>query len=445
MAKPMIEVRQLGKRYRLGQVLGHDTLRDRIVSILRSTNGAAARDFWALRNVSFEVKEGEVLGVIGHNGAGKSTLLKILSRITEPTEGEARLRGRVAGLLEVGTGFHRELTGRENIYLNGAILGMTRGEVNRKFDAIVSFAGVEQFIDTPVKRYSSGMTVRLAFAVAAHLEPEILLIDEVLAVGDAEFQRRCLQTMSDVTTAGRTILFVSHNLAAVEALCMRALLLEKGGLAAIGDTRSIITEYMQRTAGGEVFCSESGVVRRVAILDATSGQSNSVSLGGDAIVQVDLVPEQAVDDLVILVIIVNSLGQRVVACVTRQQLPRRLTLDRNTRFTCRIHELRLVPGQYAVTVILRSTRGVLQQVDECLKFDVLPRDLFGTGHLPRNTNAVYLPDATWTEEKLDGGPEFVVAGAAKLGDGGATPNPGKLAEQGIGSTSLNQPSQPRQS
>src|SRR5262249_33070476 len=188
-------------------------------------------EFWALRDVSFEVKQGEVLGIIGRNGAGKSTLLKILSRITEPTEGRARLRGRVASLLEVGTGFHPELTGRENIFVNGAILGMTRAEMRRKLDAIVAFADVEKFLDTPVKRYSSWMYVRRPFAVAAHLEPEILVVDEVLAVGDAEFQRKCLGRMRDASQQGRTVLFVSHNMAAVQSLCSRALLLERGRIA----------------------------------------------------------------------------------------------------------------------------------------------------------------------------------------------------------------------
>ena len=196
--------------------------------------GDQVEEFWALKDVSFEVKRGEVLGIIGRNGAGKSTLLKILSRITEPTEGRVTLRGRVASLLEVGTGFHPELTGRENIYLNGAILGMTRAEIRRKFDEIVAFAEVEKFLDTPVKRYSSGMYVRLAFAVAAHLEPEILVVDEVLAVGDAEFQKKCLGKMNSVATVeGRTVLFVSHNMAVVQHLCERVILLKNGVLLAM--------------------------------------------------------------------------------------------------------------------------------------------------------------------------------------------------------------------
>src|SRR5205807_47703 len=208
-------------------------------------------EFWALKDVSFEVKQGEVVGIIGRNGAGKSTLLKILSRITEPTEGRVRIRGRVASLLEVGTGFHPELTGRENIFVNGAILGMTRAEVKRKFDEIVAFAEIEKFLDTPVKRYSSGMYVRLAFAVAAHLEPEILLVDEVLAVGDAQFQKRCLGKMHDVAHNGRTILFVSHNMAAIEQLCSGAILLKRGHLSrSNNDVRGIIRQYLMMDESG---------------------------------------------------------------------------------------------------------------------------------------------------------------------------------------------------
>lgn len=206
--------------------------------------GDEVEEFWALKDVSFEVKRGEVLGIIGRNGAGKSTLLKILSRITEPSSGRVVLDGRVASLLEVGTGFHPELTGRENIYLNGAILGMSKAEIRRKFDEIVEFSGVEKFLDTPVKRYSSGMYVRLAFAVAAHLEPEILVVDEVLAVGDAEFQKKCMGKMQDVAKGGRTVLFVSHNLAAVRALCPQSLLLKKGRNISQGPTREVLNDYL---------------------------------------------------------------------------------------------------------------------------------------------------------------------------------------------------------
>jgi lipopolysaccharide transport system ATP-binding protein len=215
-----------------------------------SANGkASAEDFWALRHVSFEVPQGEVLGIIGRNGAGKSTLLKVLSRITEPSEGRVAIRGRVASLLEVGTGFHPELTGRENVYLNGAVLGMSRAEIRRKFDEIVAFAGVERFLDTPVKRYSSGMYVRLAFAVAAHLEPEILIVDEVLSVGDAEFQKKCLGKMNEVSRAGRTVLFVSHQIATVARLCRTALWLDDGQIREYGEVDGVCGRYLQNGSG----------------------------------------------------------------------------------------------------------------------------------------------------------------------------------------------------
>ena len=262
MPRPIIEVQGLSKRYRLGQ-LGARTLREDVerfwrrlrgsgpvsasTSMPAAGTGSGDQDFWALRDVSFEVQPGEVLGIIGRNGAGKSTLLKILSRITRPTSGEAILRGRIASLLEVGTGFHPELTGRENIFLNGAILGMKKAEVAAKLDEIVAFAEVGPFIDTPVKRYSSGMYVRLAFAVAAHLEPEILIVDEVLAVGDAAFQQKCMGKMKEVSGRdGRTVLFVSHNMAAVAQLCSRALLLQDGGLLRQGPAGQVTRDYLEK-------------------------------------------------------------------------------------------------------------------------------------------------------------------------------------------------------
>ena len=262
MSPLAIRVENLGKRYRLGQLgrrNSHKTLRDALASATAwpfrkartamTRNGGYPREtpgiLWALKDVSFEVRQGEVLGIIGRNGAGKSTLLKILSRITPPTRGRVEGYGRVGSLLEVGTGFHPELTGRENVYLNGAVLGMKRAEINLKFDEIVAFAEVEKFLDTPVKRYSSGMYVRLAFAVAAHLEPEILLVDEVLAVGDAAFQKKCLGNMSDVAKSGRTVLFVSHNLAAVQGLCNEALWIDDGKILKRGASSRIVSEYLQ--------------------------------------------------------------------------------------------------------------------------------------------------------------------------------------------------------
>jgi lipopolysaccharide transport system ATP-binding protein len=250
--RPIIKADHLGKRYRLGtREAAYSTVREALISaaaaplrMIRRNSNRKEKTLWALRDISFEVQAGEVVGIIGRNGAGKSTLLKILSRVTEPTTGRAELYGRVGSLLEVGTGFHPELTGRENIFLNGSILGMARREIQRKFDQIVSFAEVEKFLDTPVKRYSSGMYVRLAFAVAAHLEPEILVVDEVLAVGDYAFQQKCLNMMRDVSVQGRTVLFVSHNMGAISRLCQRCILLDQGRMVDSGTTARVVQAYM---------------------------------------------------------------------------------------------------------------------------------------------------------------------------------------------------------
>jgi len=272
MSPVAISARGLSKEYHLAQRQPHATLRDAIADVAqnsvaalrgqreaRSASPSSESSFWALRDVSFSVQQGEVIGIVGRNGAGKSTLLKLLSRITAPTEGEAEIRGRLGALLEVGAGFHPELSGRENVYLNGAILGMRREEIKRKFDAIVDFAEVERFIDTPVKRYSSGMYVRLAFAVAAHLEPEVLIVDEVLAVGDHAFQQKCLGRMEDVSRDGRTVLFVSHSMAAIQQLCSRVLLLKNGALVADGSPTDVIGNYLgevKHTSQGPIDLSQ---------------------------------------------------------------------------------------------------------------------------------------------------------------------------------------------
>ena len=266
--KPIIRVQGLGKQYELGgAAAAYSTLRETLMDLARKPvralryNGNAPTTIWALKDLDFEITPGEIVGIIGRNGAGKSTLLKILSRITEPTLGRVELYGRVASLLEVGTGFHPELTGRENIFLNGSILGMTRREIEQKFDEIVAFSEVERFLDTPVKRYSSGMYVRLAFAVAAHLQPEVLVVDEVLAVGDYAFQQKCLNKMQDVSTGGRTVLFVSHNLGAISRLCNRCLLLDGGRLIASGPTAGVVQNYMT-----------SGLVQRPEYTQASNSQ-----------------------------------------------------------------------------------------------------------------------------------------------------------------------------
>jgi lipopolysaccharide transport system ATP-binding protein len=289
MSQPIVQIERLSKCYRIGSERpAYLSLREelsRLWSRMKDrSKEPSTRDFWALRDVTWSVQRGDAVGVIGRNGAGKSTLLKILSQITPPTAGRIALRGRVASLLEVGTGFHPELTGRENIFLNGAVLGMRRAEIRRKFDAIVAFADVSAFLDTPVKRYSSGMSVRLAFAVAAHLEPEILLVDEVLAVGDAEFQRKCLGRMSEVAKSGRTVVFVSHNMAAVRELCDEALVLEHGRVQFCGTAEQAVDTYMTRSSlrGGSIAAHITHVSARLAVhrIAISGREDDSIEISG---------------------------------------------------------------------------------------------------------------------------------------------------------------------
>lgn len=336
-----VRVEGLAKRYRIGQREPYRALRDTIADAMNAPFRiiSAGRDriadppptgfIWALKDVSFEVAPGEIVGIIGRNGAGKSTLLKVLSRITEPTEGYAELCGRVSSLLEVGTGFHSELTGRENVYLNGAILGMTRSEIGRKFDEIIDFSGVEDFVDTPVKHYSSGMQMRLAFAVAAHLEPEILIIDEVLAVGDAEFQRKCLGKMKSVAGGGRTVLFVSHNMAAVRNLCERAILLDAGRLVLSAGANEVVSHYLaERTVDRAVVSAEelekrtAGVIdrhnpsirlRQIAILNQSGVSRQSFDSDEEITVAVAFECFSQVHDLRVIIYVVDDSGAPLLA------------------------------------------------------------------------------------------------------------------------------------
>lgn len=335
--KPIVEIENLSKLYRLGSI-GASSVRESLEFLLRrkrslpaevpiasrvptGREGPEPNSFWGLKDVSFTVNPGDVVGIVGRNGAGKSTLLKILSRITEPTSGRAILRGRVVSLLEVGTGFHQELSGRENIFLNGTILGMKRAEIAAKFDEIVAFAEVGPFLDTPVKRYSSGMYVRLAFAVAAHLEPEILVIDEVLAVGDAAFQKKCLGKMSDVARAGRTVLFVSHNMQALQSLCGRAVHLENGRVAGIGTAEAVVAEYMARgssttgekrwpleSAPGDEFCKLTAL--RV-VTDAT-GNGSVLPSKRDVAIDMEFTAKQQNQGLCVGFDLTNSEGVTVL-------------------------------------------------------------------------------------------------------------------------------------
>jgi ABC-type polysaccharide/polyol phosphate transport system ATPase subunit len=321
MGRNAIEVENLSKRYRLGELTPGRTLREALSGSLRALGrgrGEQGDQIWSLRDVNLEVAEGHALGVIGRNGAGKSTLLKILSRITEPTSGVARTRGRVAPLLEVGTGFHPELTGRENVFLNGAILGMSRRDVQRQFDDIMSFAGVERFVDTPVKRYSSGMYLRLAFAVAAHLEPEIMVVDEVLAVGDAEFQAKCLGRMESAEREGRTVVFVSHNLDAIARLCPESVWLDAGSIQAIGPTAEVLDGYLgaqvNRMTKGNVVDDHGGPVmlHSVAVTDAAGRPTEVMRRDQPFTVQFRFTVRSRVPGLDLAAYVLNMRGVEVV-------------------------------------------------------------------------------------------------------------------------------------
>ncbi|MBI2414031.1 MAG: ABC transporter ATP-binding protein [Deltaproteobacteria bacterium] len=323
--KPIISIQGVSKRYSIGEKAFYGSLREEVMDALSSPlrrvlKGEARREeptVWAIKDVSFDVNEGDIVGIVGRNGAGKSTLLKILSRITEPTEGRITMRGRIASLLEVGTGFHPELTGRENIFLNGALLGMTAKEIKAKFDEIVAFSEIEKFLDTPVKRYSSGMYVRLAFAVAAHLEPEILVIDEVLAVGDAVFQKKCLGKMGEVAKGGRTVLFVSHNMGAVRQLCTKAVLLASGKLVETGTTDGIIQLYMAsayRNAASIKFETHEGKraqITGVRLLDKDENEKTDFTSGEDPIVEISFVIRERLSGLHVACILTTFDGVHV--------------------------------------------------------------------------------------------------------------------------------------
>jgi len=384
----LISIENLGKKYLLGHPVGHanystlrDSLAEGVASALRrlwhAPRPKGSDIFWALRGVSFDVKRGEVVGIIGRNGAGKSTLLKILSRITQPTEGRVRIHGRVASLLEVGTGFHPELTGRDNIFLNGAILGMTRAEIRRKFEEIVAFAEVESFLDLPVKRYSSGMQVRLAFAVAAHLEPDLLIIDEVLAVGDAAFQRKCLGKVQAVSRSGRTVLFVSHNMAAVKRFCTRAVYLRGGRTEAVGPTDHIVREYLT-AAAGRASRSLSGLIRFGAIqLLRYALAPNPIESGGALSVRWDLRAMDRVRLSEFAVLIHSADGTRVAILDLRARgLPRRLDPGQRWTGEATVKALPLVEGDYSVG-LYAGTGEATGNIEDLITLTVGPRR--GTG------------------------------------------------------------------
>jgi lipopolysaccharide transport system ATP-binding protein len=399
---PAIRVENLGKCYRVNHAeerLPYKTLRDTLTRVATapirrfraSGHYGVAEEFWALKDVSFDVRPGEVVGIIGRNGAGKSTLLKILSRITSPTTGRVTVRGRVGSLLEVGTGFHPELTGRENIYMNGSILGMSRSEIRQKFDEIVDFSGVEKFLDTPIKRYSSGMQVRLAFAVAANLDPEILIVDEVLAVGDAEFQKKCMGKMHEVSSGGRTVLFVSHNMAAVEALCTTGILMSNGRVASSGDIADIIREYSQQIFGnanvGLVEFSQANRARQpvrflyAGLVDEDKKPMSYLSLGGDFRLLIGISSDVPLQTPSIGIGFDDALARRVLTVHTPRGIKAGLPeLQGVSEVECRIERFPLAPGDYWVKLAISSSNCELDSVEGALCFSISNGEAFGEGN-----------------------------------------------------------------
>jgi lipopolysaccharide transport system ATP-binding protein len=407
--EPILEVTGISKEYILGRHQKQaETFRELLQRKVAGTfrrNRSLTPDihrehFWALRNVSFSVKEGEVVGIIGRNGAGKSTLLKIISRITDPTEGSITLRGRMASLLEVGTGFHPELTGRENIYMNGAILGMRKAEIDTEFDAIVDFAEIEQFLDTPVKHYSSGMYVRLAFAVAAHLHPEILIVDEVLAVGDVTFQKKCLGKMSDVSKSGRTVLFVSHNMAAVENLCQRGVVLERGRVVFDGTAKDGVHHYLSGistatgTSGQSIDLSgakdrrsqQAPLLRRLEF--ATSGDrpvSEGLAIGSPLKVRVHFDLQRPTASFNVGLGFDNIFGQRMFTAHSFFE-PNRSHGDvvGPQVFVCDIPSLTLMPGDYLLRLWLDVNNSEADLINDAARITIVESDYYGTGKAPWN-------------------------------------------------------------
>ncbi len=420
MSNIVISVENLSKIYRLGQI-GTGTFRDDLKVWWAKTRDKpnpllrigetdhGNRDsgtIWALKDVSFTVEQGEVLGIIGRNGAGKSTLLKILSRVTAPTSGRIRVKGRVASLLEVGTGFHPELTGRENIYLNGTILGMNRREIDRKFDEIVDFAEIEKFIDTPVKRYSSGMYVRLAFAVAAHLEPEVLIVDEVLAVGDAEFQKKCLGKMGDVAKHGRTVLFVSHNMLAIQTLCQKGIWLKNGEIVSGGPATQIVDEYLKSMSGLvsiSLYARQDRQgdsrlrFREFSILDDSSNPITVVKSGQKVIFELDFDLRKGftLRDVAFQISFLNDLGQRLFALLTRFSDGNFAEIKPGDRVRCVVPFFPLLPGRYMLHLIAKEGYQFLDAVFDAVQLDVVAGDIYNSGKLQEGSAGNFVVPHSW--------------------------------------------------
>jgi lipopolysaccharide transport system ATP-binding protein len=407
MSEIVLKVEGLGKQYRLGQIgtgtLSHDLNRawhkvlgkeDPYLKV-GEVNDRSVRGesdiVWALKDISFELQKGEVLGIIGKNGAGKSTLLKILSQITSPTTGSVKVKGRIAALLEVGTGFHPELTGKENIFLNGAILGMTKMEIQEKFDEIVEFSGVEKYIDTPVKRYSSGMMVRLGFAVAAHLEPEILIVDEVLAVGDLEFQKKCLGKMKDVSEKGRTVLFVSHNMNAMQQLCSKGLLITNGMLTAEGPIDKIITTYIG-TSKVEAVKKEalarrgtSKIVYTDYYLSNSAGEwLEGVIMGEDIYLNVQLEKKADIKTLDLSFTIKNALGEAIAHIHNNDDAFSISPDSGNLSFKIKLRNIQFVPGTYFVSIWAGCNTEAYDCIENCMHFELVNNPAYNRIVYPHN-------------------------------------------------------------
>ena len=409
MNKTIIRVKNLSKQYRIGKSESYKTLRDVIANTFSAPfqkNKPLPQNYiWALKNVSFEVKRGEVVGIIGKNGAGKSTLLKILSRITEPTGGSVRISGRVASLLEVGTGFHSELTGRENIYLNGAILGMEKSEINRKFDEIVNFAEIEKFLDTPVKHYSSGMYMRLAFAVAAHLEPEILLVDEVLAVGDIEFQKKCLGRMGEVASQGRTVLFVSHNMNAISTLVNRCIYLKKGAIAAIGNKDKVISKYLEETFKEKeklIYRDKPSTdVPKITRVQLKTSEPNNYHVNSKPLeIEVDFTLPKKIRKTCITLLIRDKRG---IACLDFSYFDTGFVCSGAGVYTlkCTFPKFRLYMGKYHVNVYFTEPPGgdFFQLIEHICPFEVTMHGKSRGDWEWQPFTTTYIEDYSWQIEK----------------------------------------------
>lgn len=408
--EPIIEVENLSKKFTIGSWGGSDTLRETLAGLFKKKEDNR-KDFWALRDVNFTVNPGEVTGIIGRNGAGKSTLLKILSQISPPTHGTIKLRGRVASLLEVGTGFNPELTGRENIFLNGAILGMSRHEISRKFDEIIAFSEVEKFLDTPVKRYSSGMYVRLAFAVAAHLEPEILIVDEVLAVGDIQFQKKCLGKMEDVSTKqGRTVLFVSHNLSAVSMLCKNVILLENGSIRKIGKTESVIKTYLRLTKKVEDISKRvdrsgdsKAIVADLFLQNQSHKRTNHVRTDEpfEFVIKVISQPESIGKNIAINLVVTDQKENRVFALQSEITGNNFRIKGQEEYFVCEVpNGLPLLPGSYSVTFSLVVSGLTADKMTLASDFEITPTNFYGTNLLPEAEMGSILVKNKWSELEI---------------------------------------------